>query len=140
MRHCFAAARQHPASWLAGHSVRRPIACRHKQLAHGMLLASPPCDAPPAGCTSRGAGMSELPPLSRRCDNGAGQLFPARLCTLKRQPTDGGGRPSLAAYGSGPGVPWTSGYLVRRAGSSPPPPPSPGPAAVTSSDSVSLLP
>lgn len=38
---------------------------------------------------------------------------PRQLCTLKHRPVGGNGRPSLASYGAGPRVPWTSGYLVR---------------------------
>jgi hypothetical protein len=67
-----------------------------------------------------------------RCDNGAGQVFPYQLCTLKQQPVGGDGRPNLATYASGAGVPWTSGYVVRPPTSSPAagPPPTPGPSAV----------
>ncbi|PSC75966.1 peptidyl-prolyl cis-trans cyclophilin-type [Micractinium conductrix] len=39
--------------------------------------------------------------------------WPYRLCTLKRQPVGAGGRPMLVSYGAGPGVPWTSGYIVQ---------------------------
>ena len=51
-------------------------------------------------------------PTACSCDNGAGTVFPSQLCTLKQQPTGSDGRPSLDSYGSGPGVPWTSGYLA----------------------------
>ena len=53
------------------------------------------------------------PRLHCSCDNGAGQVFPHQLCTLKQQPVGGDGRPFLTAYASGSGVPWTSGYIAR---------------------------
>lgn len=62
---------------------------------------------------------------SRSCDNGAGRIYPFRLCTLKRQPVSADGRPTLASYGAGPGVPWTSGYIVQSGGGGTPSGPAP---------------
>ena len=90
--------------------------------------------------------VRRLPLRACSCDNGAGQLFPYHRCTLKQQPAGGDGRPSLATYASGSGVPWTSGYIVRPPPSSPaaaPPPPTgaPGVRATSSQDfAVPLLP
>ncbi|EFN55214.1 hypothetical protein CHLNCDRAFT_134449 [Chlorella variabilis] len=63
-----------------------------------------------------------------------GTLYPSRLCSLKQQPADASGRPDLASYGSGPEVPWTSGWIAKGGASVSP---TPAPAAASASDSAS---
>ncbi|PRW56503.1 O-acetyl-ADP-ribose deacetylase MACROD2 isoform X2 [Chlorella sorokiniana] len=99
-----------------GGSGQQCTILQNNNLGPGTVLATISTSSIGACCQlcqqQAGCNVFVFCPQAAGCDDGAGTIWAGNLCFLKQQPTGSDGQPTLDSYGSGPGVPWTSGYLA----------------------------